>query len=74
MKLSPTVKKETMTQDEVVIIRITDAKLDTYWYADLIGEEYEAKKHLYRDEYRLVGGEAERSLLVRAEDCQEVEA
>jgi len=61
-----------MTDRETVTVRVTDSRLNTYWYSDLKREEFEVRQHPYRDEYTLVGGEAERSLHIAAEDCEVV--
>lgn len=62
-----------MTTQKTVTIRVTDSRLDTYWYSDLEGEEFEVVQHPYREEYTLAGGEAERSLHIAAEDCEVVD-
>lgn len=62
-----------MADDDVLTVRVTGSKLNSYWYSDLEGEEFNVTKHPYREEYTLVGGEAERSLHIAAEDCEVVD-
>jgi hypothetical protein len=41
--------------DKVIRVKITKCKLDTYWYADKVGREFEVVR--FSDAYRILASE-----------------